>query len=157
MSCYCSLISYFMLLLLFYFYLTFKWCQKTQICEVHDFYLVSPFTLSQPVQLIGSSQPISLEPAADLGEGLQFEQAVGVQTASTWHLCYQLYFHLYLFKFGFSGSSPTHLLCKSYSQLIKTSSGLNTVVFMVYASSPALITTKSPQLFTQFKVHVLLK
>ena len=62
-----------------------------------DFHLISPFTLSQPVQLIGSSQPISLQPASDLGEGLQFEQAVGVQTASTSHLCYQLYFHQYIY------------------------------------------------------------
>ena len=35
-------------------------------------------TLSQPVQLIGSSQPISLQPVSDLGDGLEFEQAVGV-------------------------------------------------------------------------------
>ena len=97
------------------------------------------------MQLIGSSQPISLQPASDLGEGLHFEQPVGVQKASTSHLRCQLYFHL-LFKFGFSGSSPTHLLCKSYFHLIKISSGLDTVIFMVYASFPALITTKSPQL-----------
>ena len=95
-----------------------------------DFHQISPSALSQSVQLIGSSQPISLQPVSDLGDGLQFEQAVGFQKASTSHLLYQLFYHLYY-------------------QVIKHHLDSRQCYFDLcfYASSPALMmTTKSPQL-----------